>query len=146
MKSARAAGDVVDDAIGRYLAAWNARLASTRTRHLERAWSTTARFQDPLVDVNGRAAMDDYIAGFKASHPAARIAIPAHVERHHDAFHFAWTISAGDDELAGRSYGTLDRDGRIKRLVSFFESSPGDRWRDEAQAVIARARGARRTA
>jgi hypothetical protein len=116
----------VDRLVSQYLAAWNERNRTARMRHLSATWSDDGSFQDPIVCIEGRNAMDEYITQCQASHHGSAFAITEAPVCHHNQIHFAWALldALGKVLLAGSVCGQLDEDGRIGRLIAFFAPSP----------------------
>lgn len=112
-----------DLVVSAYLAAWNDADAGARWRHLQAAWSESGSFEDPLIALEGRAAMREHIERCRADQPGARFVVTSDVLRHQDRIHFSWALidAKGSKRLAGSSYCKLDDAGRIKRLIGFFE-------------------------
>ena len=112
----------IDRVVSEYVAAWNVSDGVARQRHLHAAWNEAGRFEDPLVSLAGRRAMDEYIASFKGDHAGVRMLVTGPVDHHHDWFHLGWTLvdRCGTEVLAGCSVGTLDEQGRILHLAAFF--------------------------
>ena len=112
----------VDRVVGALAAAWNETNAHLRKTHLDAAWSEHGRFVDPEACIEGRTALNVHIGRCQARHPGARFVLTCLAEQHHDAIQFTWALrdSSGAWVIGGRSFGELDADGRIRRLVAFF--------------------------
>jgi len=116
----------VDAVVSAYGAAWMAVDDDERRRLLEIAWSEDGVYQDPTVDVSGREALLQHIAGFRQRLPGSKIVITSGVDHHHGKIHFLWKMIGLDGEttVEGRDFGELDRNGRICRIVGFFGPPP----------------------
>jgi hypothetical protein len=112
--------------VSAYGAAWLERDDATRARLLETAWSDDGVFQDPRADVSGREALSRHIVGFHRRMPGARVILTSGAAHHHGKLHFTWRLAGQDGRtlMYGCSFGELDGDGRICRIVSFFGPPP----------------------
>lgn len=110
-----------------YVAAWGAADAGARRALLERAWSDDGTYTDPTAHVAGREALVAHIGGFIQRFPGARFAFTGTVDAHHGMLRFGWRIVGPDGGtiLAGVDFGELDADGRLRRIVGFFDAAPG---------------------
>jgi hypothetical protein len=108
--------------VASYVAAWNTRDDAARRRLLEQAWSTTGTYTDPVVHLDGRAAMYRHATGFGERWPGAKIVITGEFPPHNGLVCFSWHVvgPVGDILRAGVDFGELDPDGRLSRVVGFF--------------------------
>ena len=100
----------VDLVVRECLAAWNEKDGAVRRERLGVAWSDAGIFIDPLVRVEGRDAMSQYIARCQERDPGCRFVVTSGIARHHDQFHFTWARhdAAGNEVIAGCDTGELD--------------------------------------
>lgn len=114
----------IETLVDTYGAAWSAPDDETRSRLLHAAWADDGRYQDPNSDVQGRDALDAHIAGFQSRFPGARIERVGAAANHHGAILFRWRIVARDGTalLSGQDYAELDGNGRITKIVGFFDT------------------------
>jgi hypothetical protein len=112
--------------VASYVAAWNTRDDAARRRLLEQAWSTTGTYTDPVVQLDGRAAMYRHATGFGERWPGAKIVITGAFPPHNGLVCFSWHVVGPADDIlrAGVDFGELDPDGRLRRVVGFFGEPP----------------------
>jgi hypothetical protein len=112
--------------VASYVAAWNTRDDAARRHLLEQAWSATGTYTDPVVHLDGRAAMYRYATGFGQRWPGAKIVVTGAFPPHNGLVCFSWQVvgPAGDILRAGVDFGELDPDGRLRRVVGFFGEPP----------------------
>ena len=110
--------------IAMYGAAWNQTDAAGMHRFLDKSWADEGRYTDPEVSVRGRDELVAYIQKFRAKVGTAQLTLNGPVDAHHGWFRFAWTVVAQDGAvvLKGMDIGQLADDGRIRRIVGFFDS------------------------
>jgi len=108
-----------------YVAAWNTQDDTVRRRLLEQSLSSTGRYTDPLVDLEGRAAVARHAAAFAQRWPGAIIVVSRPMEPHNGMVCFGWrVVGAGGETLReGIDFGELAEDGRLRRVVGFFDPS-----------------------
>jgi hypothetical protein len=114
----------LDWVVSKYLAAWNAASDTDRLRHLQATWNDFGSFEDPLVRLQGRFAMNAHIAACRAARPDIRWGVTSDIAHQHGRMLFAWAVldGQGREILVGHSYGELDAQGRIQKMVGFFSS------------------------
>ena len=107
-----------------YGAAWNQTDAASVHKFLDKAWADKGQYADPTIAVRGRDELTAYILKFRAKVGAAQLALRWPVAVHHGWFSFAWEVVAPDGSvtLKGVDIGQLAGDGRIKRIVGFFDT------------------------
>lgn len=108
-----------------YGEAWAADEAERR-RLLEVAWHEHGVYSDPVGRAEGREALVSHIAGFQAQFPDHRIVVTSGVDEHDGWFRFAWVLSDADGNVVmeGVDFGEVADDGRIARIVGFFDPLP----------------------
>jgi hypothetical protein len=114
------------DAVRTYASAWMETDESARRRALQAAWADDGAYCDPTALVEGREALVKHIGGFHAQMPAHRLVVTSGVDEHHGFLRFTWAIQNSDGALVleGVDFGELAGDGRLRRIVGFFGSSP----------------------
>lgn len=113
-------------AVAAYGATWNEADEAERRRMLEQAWADDGTYCDPTVELHGRDALLEHIAGFQASFAGARIKTTSGVEEHHGYVRFSWAMvdGSGTTVTEGFDVGQLGSDGRLKLIVGFFGPFP----------------------
>ncbi|TQS42510.1 nuclear transport factor 2 family protein [Cryptosporangium phraense] len=116
----------MSDLIERYLAVWNEADPEARRAKLAQDWAEDVTLVDPLVDVQGRDAIDATIAGVREQFDGLVFTPVGTVDAHHGVARFRWGLGpAGAEPLAiGFDVVTLDAEGRIKTVVGFFDKLP----------------------
>lgn len=120
-----------DQAVGRLdrmadasLAAWSERDRDRRAKLLDESWSADPSFRDPFAFVNGREALDAHIEEVLAmSPPGARLVRSGPVEQCHGHVRFSWRAEGPDGSAfaTGTNFGDLAGDGRLARVVGFWD-------------------------
>lgn len=110
----------------RYLACWNETDADTRRALLAEHWIGDASYVDPLVDVQGRDAVDAVIADAQQQFPGFVFTAVGDVDPHHDVARFGWGLGPAGAEpiVLGFDVVTTAADGRIERVVGFLDRVP----------------------
>jgi hypothetical protein len=116
----------VTKTVDTYLAMWNETDPGRRAQLIERAWTDTGRYLDPMLEAEGHAALGEMVAGVQAKFPGHRFRRVSGVDTHHDQLRFAWELAAPDRSVvvAGIDIGTLAPDGRLQRITGFFGEIP----------------------
>jgi hypothetical protein len=106
--------------------AWNEPDEAKRRALLESAWADDGTYCDPTAIAEGRDALLEHIAGFRAMFPGARIETTSGVEEHHGWARFAWSMvdENGATSIEGFDVCEFAGDGRLQRIVGFFGPFP----------------------
>ncbi len=110
-----------------YHVAWNERDAQERRRLLRHCWSEEAAMVTPGTGVvAGVEAVNDTIGSLHQHWPGDR-AITSGVDEHHGLLRYSWQIVDDDGAqlVDGVAFGELASDGRLQRIVDFYDSIPG---------------------
>jgi hypothetical protein len=120
--------DDVPTTVDAYMAMWNEVDATRRWELVQRAWSETGRYQDPVQACEGQAALSELVANVHAQFPGYRFRRISEIDWHHDQIRFAWEFVAPDGRvtLTGIDIGCMGEDGRLTRVVGFFGPLPED--------------------
>jgi hypothetical protein len=112
--------------INDYMAAWNETDATKRMALLERAWAEGGVYIDPMLDIKGRDALHDAIAGLHAQQPGVTINLASGIDQHHNQVRFRWDFlnAEGKVQIQGIDVGELANDGRLSRIVGFWAEPP----------------------
>ena len=113
--------DSLTEMATQYASAWSAE-AMTRAAILERVWAPDGVYCDPLGRVEGRAALDQHMAGTLAIFPGHEIVVTSAVDEHHDQFRFEWELRGpeGNMTASGIDVGVLSANGQIASITGFF--------------------------
>ena len=112
------------DTIEAYMAAWNETDEAKIKQLLEKCWSDSGTYTDPISDVAGRGGLFAAITGFHSQMPGAGIALTTGIDEHHGRVRFGWKVTGAPQELAGIDVGTLSADGKLQSILGFWGSNP----------------------
>jgi hypothetical protein len=121
------APDRYEDAVTRYLEAWNAGDPAARAEAVAAAWTQDGGYTDPLADVSGHDGITALIAAVREQFPGFVFRLTGDVDGHHDTARFSWElVSAADGSapVAGSDVITLDGQGRITAVLGFLDRVP----------------------
>jgi hypothetical protein len=81
-------------------------------------------YADPLARTTGWSELAGYMADFHRQVPGARFVTQRFVA-HHDGSLAAWNMVDADGGVlgTGTSYGEYGSDGRLARMVGFFDTT-----------------------
>lgn len=114
----------LDGIVDASLEAWSERDPAKRAALLDSAWSDDPVFRDPFASVRGREALDAHIASVQGmAPPGGRIFRAGPVEQCHGHIRFSWRAEGSDGAAfaRGTNFGDLTADGRLARIVGFWE-------------------------
>lgn len=112
--------------IDAYLAMWNEEDPAKRAELVEQAWTTDARYRDPLLEADGHDGLDAMVAAVHGQYPGHRFRRTSGVDAHHDAARFGWELVAPDGSVtvAGIDVAQVASDGRLDAITGFFGPLP----------------------
>jgi hypothetical protein len=110
----------------RYLAAWNASDPATRRAAVADVFAADARYTDPLVDAEGREAIEATIAAVQQQFPGFVFSLAGPADAHHDQLRFTWHLGPEGQEapIVGSDVAVVDADGRIRTVLGFLDRVP----------------------
>ncbi|MGO8918142.1 MAG: nuclear transport factor 2 family protein [Stellaceae bacterium] len=110
----------------RYSAIWSLD-AVDRDAELVACLADDATYCDPNGLLAGRAALSDYMGGFRRSVPGGKFRIRS-VLHHHDRTLAHWALHGPDVGVlqTGTSFGALSEDGRLLAITGFFYAAAED--------------------
>ena len=116
----------MSELIDRYLACWNETDAEVRRELLAEHWAADATYTDPMVDIDGLAALDATIGAVQAQFPGFVFTPAGPVDGHHDIARFTWGLGPADAEplVVGFDVVTTDAEGRISSVLGFLDRVP----------------------
>ena len=114
------------DLADRYLAAWNETDPAARRAAVDELFSPTARYTDPLVDAEGRSAIEATIAAVQEQFPGFAFRSLGTADAHHQQLRFAWELGPDGQEapIAGFDVAVVDAEGRIASVFGFLDRVP----------------------
>ena len=112
--------------IDTYFAAWNEPDADARTKLASDVLSATARYVDPLADVEGPAGFAAMAGAVQAQFPGHSVRLASALDQHHDQVRFAWELASADGTVVveGIDVVDVDADGKLGRVAGFFGVRP----------------------
>lgn len=112
--------------IDTYFAMWNEDDVARRAELIEQAWTTDARYRDPLLEADGYDGLSTMVDTVHQHYPGQRFTRLSGVDLHHDQARVAWHLAAdeGDPTVVGIDLVELAEDGRIRRITGFFGDLP----------------------
>ena len=117
----------VNDAVVRFLAAWNEHEPRKRRDLVAKAWTEEGTYVDRVREGRGHDGIDAMIATVQAQFPAYRFNLASGVEAHHDYVRFTW-VAGGTAEaplyFKGTDIAVIAGDGRMKSVVGFTDAAP----------------------
>lgn len=107
----------------RYIDLWNETDQDRRRSLLDRTFTPTATYVDPLMSGDGVGAIDGLIAAVHGRFPGARFALRGEPEAHHDRLRFSWRLTASDGTAIadGTDFGIVAEDGRLSGVTGFLD-------------------------
>jgi hypothetical protein len=117
----------VNEAVVRYLAAWNERDAPRRLELVAKAWTEDGSYIDRVRQGHGHNELDAMIAAAQARFPGYQLHLASGIEAHHDYVRFSW-IAGGTNEaplyIKGTDVAVLAEDGRMRSVIGFVDAAP----------------------
>jgi SnoaL-like domain len=116
-----------NEAVVRYLAAWNEPDAKRRRELVAKAWTDDGTYIDSAREGRGHDSLDAMIATAQGHFPGYRLNLASGIETHHDYLRFSW-VAGGTAEaplyIKGTDFVVVAGDGRIKSVVGFVDAAP----------------------
>jgi hypothetical protein len=119
-------GSPADGVVAHYCAAWSTVDQAARDALLAEVWADDGEYVDPQpVRVTGRAAITSQILRFQHDFPGTSFRCGA-VQAHHGFVRYTWVMIGLDGTAGfhGMDFGEINSDGRLVRIVSFFDAAP----------------------
>jgi SnoaL-like domain len=123
------------DVTASYLAVWNETDPAAREGLAAKLFTEDVRYTDPLLDVQGVAALAAAIGAAQRQFPGWRFRGAGPADGHHNQVRFGWELGpadtgpadAGPDAapVAGFDVAVLSDDGRISLVLGFLDRVPG---------------------
>ena len=115
-----------EETVRLYVSAWTETDATARRELLERCWTESGVYSDPMRVAEGRDELDRLIAGFQERAPGATLPLASGVDGHHGFVRFQWRIVQPDGSVMveGFDVGEVAEDGRLRRITGFFGPFP----------------------
>ena len=117
----------VNEAVVRYLAAWNEREPKRRRDLVAKVWTEDGTYVDAAREGRGHDSLDAMIATAQQHFPGYRLNLASGVDVHHDNVRFSW-VAGGTQEaplyINGTDFVVMAGDGRMKSVVGFTDAAP----------------------
>lgn len=111
--------------VQRYFDMWNETDPVRRRVAVEVVWTPDAQSIDPLTDITGWSAIEQFVMGLQQQYPNHAVLQSGAVDQHHNRARFPWVIKnpSGKIILSGIDCIRLAHDGRIAELTGFFDGT-----------------------
>jgi hypothetical protein len=115
--------NTLTDLIDRYIATWNETDTGWRRELITQTWTEDASYLDPVLQAEGRDAIDAMIVTAQERFPGHRFRRTGDVESHHDRVRFSWTLAQEDGTavVSGTDFGVVTADERLAAVTGFFD-------------------------
>jgi hypothetical protein len=113
--------------VGKYLEIWNEPEATAREKAVAELFAEDCSYTDPLVAVQGRAAIAAVISGARDQFPGHVFNLISKVDAHHNVARFTWELvpSAGGESLViGFDVAVADAAGRLRDVYGYLDKVP----------------------
>lgn len=109
----------------RYIELWNERDAARRADILAAAWSSDARYTDPLATAKGAAEISALIGGVQQRFPDFSFALIGKVDSFGDNLRFSWGLGpkGADAPIKGTDFASV-RNGKLESVTGFLDQVP----------------------
>lgn len=106
----------------RYVQSWKVGAAAERRAIFVQCLSPECVYADPLVSCCGWETLEAYMVDFHRQVPGGHF-VTRHFQAHHERSIATWDMVGGDGTVLGdgMSYGEYDPEGRLTRMIGFFE-------------------------
>lgn len=110
-----------------HLAAYCEPDPQARRAAIARLWHAEGRLVDPPLAAAGHEGIHAQAGQLLQQFPGHRFVRTTPVDGHHEFARYGWALRnpQGADVLRGTDVVTLDVDGRLMKVVGFFEEAPG---------------------
>ena len=115
-----------DELAERYIDLWNETDPASRRRGVDELWSEDSRYVDPMVDAEGREAIDQTIGAVQDQFPGFVFRLAGPVDAHHNHGRFTWELGPAGDEapIVGFDVAVTDAEGRLQTVLGFLDKVP----------------------
>jgi hypothetical protein len=117
----------VNEAVVRYLAAWNERDPRRRRDLVAKVWTEDGTYVDRVREGRGHDGLDAMIATAQERYPGYRLNLASGVQAHHDYVRFSWAAGGTAEAplyIKGTDFAMVAGDGRMKSVVGFTDAAP----------------------
>ncbi len=116
----------IDSIVQRYLATFNETDARQRSALLQQIYTEDATYIDPHADLEGPAAIHEFIGAIQNKYPGVTFMLAGKVDAHHAQARFTWhAMAQGVREPVAIGFDVIALEkGRIRRVYGFLDKSP----------------------
>ena len=109
--------------VEKYFNMWNETDPARRRSLIEAVWTPDAQSIDPIADITGWQAIEQFVIGLQQQYPDHIVMLSGEIDRHHNRLRFPWIIKSPAEKviLSGIDCVRLAIDGRIAELTGFFD-------------------------
>lgn len=111
----------LSEVLDAYLAAWNTDDAMERARLLEKSVTDDVEFIDPMANFKGTPDLAQHITAVRSTYHGVTFASAGELDAHNNVARAPWVARTGDTELHGLDVYDIAEDGRLRRIVGFFD-------------------------
>jgi hypothetical protein len=108
-----------------YIAMWNETDDARRRDLIERTWTPTGGYVDPLMRADGYAELDGMVQAVHARFPGLQFRRTGDIDAHNDRVRFAWELGPPDGPglAGGVDFGVIIG-GRLQTITGFLDFAP----------------------
>lgn len=108
---------------GRYVEAWKAVPEEDRARIVDEVLEPTVRYSTPQLELGGRDAVIEDMAGFQEKFPGGRFDV-GDVSAHHDVALLTWILVQADGSVFAKGHDQIrvSPGGKIASITTFAPS------------------------
>lgn len=109
-----------------YIAMWNETDAERRRNLIEKTWTESASYLDPVMNGEGQSGIDAMVQGVQEKFPGHRFHRTSDIDSHNDRVRFSWNLApeGGPAVVVGTDFGIIAADGRLQTITGFFDHTP----------------------
>jgi len=117
----------IDDAVARYIAAWNETDAARRRALVAQTWTEDGTFRDPIVGGEGHDGIAAMIGVVQQRLPLYRFRLISGIDAHNGRVRYRWEAGGTAEAplyFAGTDFAVLAPDGRFASVTGFLDAMP----------------------
>jgi hypothetical protein len=112
-----------------YIAMWNETDAGRRRNLIEKTWTESASYLDPVMNGEGQSGIDAMVQGVQEKFPGHQFHRTSDIDSHNDRVRFSWELTpeGGPAVVGGTDFGIIAADGRLQTITGFFDHTPASK-------------------
>lgn len=109
-----------------YIAVWNETDPAARRALIDEVYAPNGSYVDPLVDAEGREAIDATIGAVQAQFAGLIFTLGTPVDAHHNVARFTWNLGPAGAEpiVVGFDVLVVTAEGQIQNVHGFLDKVP----------------------